>query len=71
VRITVSTPHGPIELDDGRLVYLGHCTLDGKGAVAVDESASVSPSSSSTSGAAPTGTATSPHDVLLLQNLIM
>lgn len=38
VRSTVSTPHGPIELDDGRLVYLGHCTLDGKGAVAVDES---------------------------------
>ena len=38
VRCTVSTPHGPIELDDGRLVYLGHCTLDGKGALAVEES---------------------------------
>ena len=38
VRCTVSTPHGPIELDDGRILFLGHCTLDGKGAVAVDES---------------------------------
>ena len=38
VRCLVSTPHGPIETDDGRLLYLGHCTIDGEGALGVEES---------------------------------
>ena len=38
VRSVGSTPHGPIELDDGRLLYLGSGTFDGAHGLTVEES---------------------------------
>lgn len=38
VRSVGSTPHGPIELDDGRLLYLGSGTFDGTHGLTTEES---------------------------------
>jgi len=38
VRSVGSTPHGPIEVDDGRLLYLGSGTFDGTHGLTVEES---------------------------------
>ena len=36
VRVVCSAPHGPVELSDGRLLYLGNGTIDGEGVVAAE-----------------------------------
>ena len=38
IKVIGSTPHGPIELSDGRLLLIGSGTLDGVGVVSLEES---------------------------------
>ncbi len=38
VKQLVTAPHGPIELNDGRLLYMGNATINGEKCLAVEES---------------------------------
>jgi len=38
IRVQVSAPHGPIQLRDGRLLYIGTTTFNGKHGIGVEES---------------------------------
>ena len=39
IRVNASTPHGPVQLSDGRILYLGVGTIDGERALVAEESA--------------------------------